>query len=1491
MVKRLSLYRGGAVLAVCGGITALAGPGLSAPGGIAPGAPRVGPLPPAVVKPTRPVKPSQIKEPTKSELPAVPPPGNEIMHISEVRPGMKGYGLTVFRGTQIERFEVDILGVMPKSNMGEPLVLVRLSGGPISSRGAYLIQGMSGSPIYVNGKLLGAFSMGNAWPKEPQGMVTPIDNMLEALDPKLSEVPAGAVALDPSQPAPVFAAAGNGGAGLFRDTAENLTTAFSSQTFKRLALPVTIAGLSGRNLDRAAELLHPFNMDVMQGPGSSDVPFKAELTPGAAIGVALMSGDVDMTGIGTVTYRKGNQLLAFGHPMMQIGPAQFPITTAFIHDVFPGFQISHKIGSAGELVGTLTQDRPFSIAAKVGALPDMVPVRCTVSDKTTGRSRTFNMKSASHPLLVGQLLPVAVNQAIFTMRPVPGDAVAHVKLTVETEGAGTITRENLFYDPQSVDVAAVRELQELMGLLSVNSFKRVPVKSLAVDVTMEDRRPTASVERIFLNRDKFEPGDDVEVGMVLRPYRKEPVVVRTHIRIPESAADGRALLLVQGGATRVNLGALVSGGTQGVLPASGPPPDATLKQVLNRFTTRERNDQLVARLLFPTAAVNVNGERLSQLPSTLVDVMRSSKTTGFRIERDEVKAKQDTDYVVDGLQTLAITIQRADHLEKSRGSDATVAEPTSGVTLGQPGGTAASPLSTGDTDEDSDINVVRFSVNGKPKMIRLTPEEDEPSEKESKKSSKPERVKAPKVEAPKTKLGAKPTVTEEEKPEAETKPVADEKLVGRAASVWTQTTQADFARGTFNNTAVVSSGEVRMAPGLKLLRDFSEQFVWSVTGVNGASYAGTGNTGLVLKVERDGTAAPFFRTGDLEVHALAHDKAGNLYAGTSPSGKVFRITPDGKGTELLSMNGAEAASEAGSKYVLSLAVADDGTVFAGTGPEGRVYRIPVGGKAEEYCTIPDKSVMSLLAAPGGDLYAGTAESGTIFRVRPSGSAGVATIIYDTGDDAITGMALDSTGNLFAAAAPSGAIYKIDPNGTPRIHTSRTKGPLFGLLIDAKGNLYSCSAEGGLRIEPDGTVVYLADPRKAQFTCLAWDETGHMVLGSSNVGSVYRLLPATTGSFESTVHDARLPARWGRLRFDGVLPVGGTMKISTRSGNTPEPDASWSQWQEPVAKDGGSYVASPEARFLQYRLQFDATAGDPSLRDISIAYLPRNQSPRLTLAAPTGGDIIHGSYSLKWSAVDPDKDTLTYEVFYSADGGATWKPVGGAAAAVASTAAAAPKSSQASAAEALQRYREQLERDASLTPAQRDESYNKAKLLIDQYLKENPSPSTPATPAESKAAPAAPAAAAKTVDGITRLASITWNTKLVPDGFYIVRVVATDRASNPSDPLQDVKITEPFIIANTAPQLFVFEKGITVEPGKGASVVGFAAGRVSIKGAQYRIGDGEWMSIECEDGIWDSAFEHFRFQLPAAASGEQTVEVKVVDVAGNATSTKVKYKSP
>ena len=283
-----------------------------------------------------------------------------IMPVSEVKEGMTGYGLTVFHGTKIERFGFKVLGVLPRYNLGQPVILVRFTSGPMTTRGAYLIQGMSGSPCYVNGRLIGAFSLGEAGAKEPIGMLTPIQDMLEALDPKLPNRPLGVSAAEFGVPGPDTASTPQSSFGLFDAPGGPDPSLLGGMQFEPLATPLMVSGLNGRAFQMLSRGLRPFRLMAMPGPGTMTAYKKPiPMQPGAAVGIQLVSGDVDITAMGTVTYRRGDQLVAFGHPFLQIGPADFPLTTCYVHEIFPGLSISHKIMSPVKTVGELLQDRPF----------------------------------------------------------------------------------------------------------------------------------------------------------------------------------------------------------------------------------------------------------------------------------------------------------------------------------------------------------------------------------------------------------------------------------------------------------------------------------------------------------------------------------------------------------------------------------------------------------------------------------------------------------------------------------------------------------------------------------------------------------------------------------------------------------------------------------------------------------------------------------------------------------------------------------------------------------------------------------------------------------------------------------------------------------------------------------------------------------------------------------------------------------------------------
>jgi hypothetical protein len=323
------------------------------------------------------------------------------------------------------------------------------------------------------------------------------------------------------------------------------------------------------------------------------------------------------------------------------------------------------------------------------------------------------------------------------------------------------------------------------------------------------------------------------------------------------------------------------------------------------------------------------------------------------------------------------------------------------------------------------------------------------------------------------------------------------------------------------------------------------------------------------------------------------------------------------------------------------------------------------------------------------------------------------------------------------------------------------------------------------------------------------------------------------------------------------------------------------------------VASPPGRYLQYRVTLASAAGEgPLLRDVAVHYLPRNQSPTVTLTAPAGGDLLRGTQTLRWTAADPDKDTLTYEVLFSDDDGKTWTALGER---IRSRGGSAPPSVAArpdaekedlrqrieenlAANPALARFRQMVEEDPDLTDELRAEALQRADQLIAGV----------GTPAEEKglpgvaAAPPAPRAASGSRGAATtRETSLAWDTTLVPDGAYRLKVVATDRVSNPSAPQTAEAQSEPVRVVNRAPWLYLFKKSVRPTPERGITLDGLAESRIPLQGAQYRVDGGDWVAIEAADGIWDGGFEAWSLATAPLRSGSRTVEVKVIDAAGNA----------
>lgn len=1398
---------------------------------------------------------------------AAPPRFPDIMPASHLKPGMTGYGLTVFHGTRIERFSVRIVGIVKNGSLivpGHDMILVHMSGGPMTTRQANLIRGMSGSPVYVNGKIIGAFSQGEPTTKEPLGGVTPIEDMLEAWDPKLPETPVASLPPSPMREVALKAPIVAGDRRIDRviynvPPGSKLRSHGSTLVMRACTTLMSVSGIGRAAREKLAALLEPYNVEVVQGAatGGKKTDFGGTpLVPGSAFSMMLLTGDQSIGATGTVSYRRGNRILGFGHPFLGIGPIDAPLCSAYVYDVYPLQSGSYKISSPGPVVGSSTQDRNFSISGVIGRQPLTVPITVDVRDATTGRSRVFHSRAVAHPNLYAALVSTSVASAVAEIRSIPGAAMAQIDTTVVADELGKIERTNTVFDMSGIDGAATADLDDVLGILTSNPFYPLGIKGATVTVRIESGRKTARIERIFVKSGRFEPGEEVEVGVVLKPYRQPSVTRLMKVRIPANAATGRLVLQVRGGAVSgaINLGGIVIRPSSGQGQEQAPPTN--VRQMVDRYLERERNTDMVARLVMPTTAVNVEGERLSNLPPSLDAIMRSARSSGVRMERDEVRVVEPTDWVVSGQQVLVVNVKRRESLEGSTGAPR-IAPPTT-----QPE-TPPAAASVSDGDEEAgdagaeDLYAAHIGVAPRQTPKRSQPEESTPKGGDTARPQKPASAD-----------GAQPAQPAQPTP---VPPTQSETPVSRAARVWRQATTVDFAKGDSHGVSVTSAGDLTLTRTLRRLYTSDEGFVWSVTSDGaGGMFAGTGSRGRILHIDATGRSESVADLPDLSIHALLRAADGTLYAATGPKGRTYRIRPGQK---------PEVLHEAPEKYALALARDPAGNLFIGTaGGHGTVYRVAPDGKATTFFRSPEEHVLALAVDGAGAVYVATSESGLVYRVSPDGTPKV---LYDASQQSVTAVVVGRDGNVYIATAPKGAVYRIAPDGTSSLVVEKAPAALTCMASAPDGTLYAAGGDSVYAIAPDGRWQSLDTPDNVDVLSMAVGPDNSLLLGTDNVAEIYVAPPVAagaSGTYESVVHDAGIAARWGSLRSAAAAPPGTSVEVQTRSGNVSDPDSTWSGWATPEPQAGGARIASPPARYVQYRvaLKADGSAAAPMLREVAISYLPRNQAPLVSVKSPAGGESWARQQTVRWQATDPDKDRLSYEVYVSADNGATWTPLPEGVAATKPTAPAPAPTAPAPAAPArprppsVEQVTAELDKHPNLPPALREAILTRARQANAQYdAADQQRPSVP----EVRATGAPTQETSRMVD-----------TRQLADGSYRIKVVASDRVSNPTDPRGAEAVSEPVTICNSPPVVLVYSDGTRANADRTVTLSGVALQAViPLSAAQYRVDGGEWQAVGAADGLFDGEMETFSLTTAPLAAGRHTIEVKAFNAAGSTSS--------
>jgi hypothetical protein len=441
---------------------------------------------------------------------------------------MKGYALTVFKGTKPEPFNLQVVAVLRQFLPKQDVILIRAEDPRVQHSG--IVSGMSGSPVYIDGKLVGAIAYAWAFSKEPLGGVTPIQTMLDERSrprrrspdrPELAEAEPPAA---PGEPRGLPAIAGlNAGGG-------------SEPRLVRASVPLSVSGFTARTVAELTDEMRPLGMVPMQGGGgramgAASGPGRVE--PGSAIGVELVRGDMSMVGTGTVTWTDGKTVLAFGHPMFGIGEVYLPLVDAEIHSFMPSMAQSFKMSSPLHEIGVLQQDRASCIMGTLDGHTSMMPVEVRVTGPE-GKTRTFKAEVARNKRLTPLLASTVVANAVADAEPDVTDTIATVQAKLAIKGRPTLEFRDQVFSTEGISGRALSASHGLraVGELLFNPFEPVILDRLEVDVQVQLKRDVAEIVGLGLPSGTVRPGETVPVRVTMRPYAGAEYVETVSVKIP-----------------------------------------------------------------------------------------------------------------------------------------------------------------------------------------------------------------------------------------------------------------------------------------------------------------------------------------------------------------------------------------------------------------------------------------------------------------------------------------------------------------------------------------------------------------------------------------------------------------------------------------------------------------------------------------------------------------------------------------------------------------------------------------------------------------------------------------------------------------------------------------------------------------------------------------------------------------------------------------------
>jgi hypothetical protein len=570
-----------------------------------------------------------------------PPATTQIMKVDDVHPGMKGVGYTVFEGTKPETMGVEVLGVL--HNMNGPksdVVLVRLLGNKAEFAG--VVAGMSGSPVYIDGKLLGAIAYRiGQFSKEPIAGVTPIEQMLEINEFDQS-IPQGGTSVARATVASRTSTPGVEDSNPVQSYAQYLTP---------IDAPFVFNGFNEAAIKQFAPQLSSMGITPVMGVGSASKEKQPEpLVPGSAVSAILVRGDMDVAATCTVTYMDKDHLLACGHPLMQYGMVDMPMTKANVVATLASPLNAFKIINTTEPVGAFVQDRHTGILGRFDREPKMIPV--TLSIHGPSGPREYHYEVLNNAKLTPVMMMTTVYNALMGMNQYGEETTYRMNGRIHVNGFTDVRMTNMFspVDATPTAYAVAMSLGDHFGRIYDNPFEAPTVSGVTLEFDLERERRAAVLESARTDVTEARPGDEITIEAVLRPYRGDRIVRRIPVRVPTSAPKGSLRILVSDAETLDR--------SRRSTPAMGRRMD--LHSTIEVLNKEHLNDHLYVSLLEANPQATVEDKVMPAVPLSVMNVMEGMRATQEMVVFNESavnEASTPVGYVVSGAQIISVSIK------------------------------------------------------------------------------------------------------------------------------------------------------------------------------------------------------------------------------------------------------------------------------------------------------------------------------------------------------------------------------------------------------------------------------------------------------------------------------------------------------------------------------------------------------------------------------------------------------------------------------------------------------------------------------------------------------------------------------------------------------------------------------------------------------------------------------------------------------------------